>query len=147
MEAKDHTTEQAGEKRNYLKQAPPAAQPVFHAAEDTINMEFSPDDAESLLSVLSTATEQLAAVLGTSSRSSELTAEGRELIANGYRLVAGDRDHIQYVTSRQQELIRKAGLAYDQLTSAIVRDNSQTAAVDSYSMAVFQVRLAFDSLN
>jgi len=135
-------------RRNYLKRALPAAQPVFHAAVSQIDRDFSPDNTQSLLSVMSTANDQLAAILQASNRSLKpVTAEDRYLITNGYRLVARNRDHIRYVTRRQQELVRKGELAFDALTSSIEGNESHLLDVESFSSAVFQVRIAFKSLD
>jgi hypothetical protein len=61
-------------------------------------------------------------------------------------VVARNRDYIKYVTSRELELINKAGTAYIALMSAFQGDESQLDAVESYSTVVFEVRLAFQSL-
>ena len=75
-----------------------------------------------------------------------LSAGDRNLLANGYRVVARNRDHIKYVTSRELELMNKAGTAYDALMSAFQGDETQLDAVQSYSAVVFEVRLTFQSL-
>ena len=73
-------------------------------------------------------------------------ASDRELVANGYRVVARNRDHIEYVTGHEVELMNKAGAAYSALISAFRGDETHLDAVQSYSTAVFVVRLAFQSL-
>jgi len=94
------------------------------------------------------ATNQLAKVLegldGITNRASP--PQDRETIANGYRTVARNRDHLTYITSRQLELMNKTIAAYDALTAAFEGDSSQLGAVDVYSNAVQEVRLAFQSL-
>jgi len=99
--------------------------------------------------MISAAIDELAAMLQTSEEPANignLSVENRQIIANGNRLIARNRDHIRYVTSREQELTRKGGSAYDALVAALDEDESQVGAVDAYSSAVSQVHLAFESL-
>ena len=110
---------------------------------------FDPGKPDSLLSVFSSATDQLAATLEASRGSEDspmFSAGDRQIIANSYRIVARNRDHIKYVTSRQLELMNKAAAAYEAVIAALEGDKTQIDAVESYSTAVFQIRLAFQSL-
>jgi len=133
----------------YLERALPDAEPGFHSAQQEISTQFDPDNSDSLLHAFVAATDQLAEVLGGLDGIADTTAspQDREAIANGYRTVARNRDHVTYVTSRQLELMNKAIAAYDALAAAFEGNSSQLEAVDVYSMAVLKVRLAFQSLN
>jgi len=136
-------------RRRYLERALPILAPAIHAAEARLEKEFDPQNAESLLSVYSTAATQLGNVLETSvasSQSGNFSAQDRDLVANGYRLLARNRDHITYVTSRQLDLARKGAAATDALAAAFDRDYEYIAEVHDFSDAVAQVRLSFDSL-
>jgi hypothetical protein len=136
-------------RRSYLRQALPEADPAFRAAQKDVDAAFDPGKLDSLLSVFASATDQLAAALEEPqgfSDSPVLSASDREIIANSYRVVARNRDHIKFVTSRELELMNKGAAAYEALIAALEGHNSQIDAVESYSTAVFQVRLAFQSL-
>jgi hypothetical protein len=136
-------------RRRYLRHALPDAEPAFRAAQKDLDAAFDPEKPDSLSSVFSAATDQLAATLEASQDSGDrtiLSAGDREIIANGYRVVARNRDHIKYVTSRELELMNKGAAAYDALMAALEGDETHLDAVESYSTAVFQVRLAFQSL-
>jgi hypothetical protein len=136
-------------RRKYLSQELPDAEPAFRAAQKDVDAAFDPEEPDSLLSVLSAATGQLAAILETSRESvdkSMLSAGDRELIANSYRVVAHNRDHIKYVTSRELELMNKSAAAYEAVIASLEGDQTKIDAVESYSTAVYQVRLAFRSL-
>jgi hypothetical protein len=136
-------------RRRYIKQALPAAEPAFRIAEGDMDAAFNPRIRESLLSVFTAATDQLAALLSASPigpNEAPLSAGDRNIIANSYRLVASDRDHIKYVTSRELDLMNKGSAAYQALMAAFRGDQSQLSAVESYSIAVSEVRLAFKSL-
>jgi hypothetical protein len=136
-------------RKRYLRHALPAAEPAIRAAHKDIDGNFDPDNPQSLLAVFAAATGRLAGMLQASERSpkvANLSAENREIVANAYRIVARNRDHIRYVTSRESELADKGASAYDALISAFNGDESKLATVDSYSVAVSEVRLAFESL-
>jgi hypothetical protein len=113
-------------RKRYLRHALPAAEPTIRAAHKDIDGNFDP--------------------VGKVVQSSEsLRREPRnrgECIA----IVARNRDHIRYETSRESELADKGASAYDALISAFNGDESKLATVDSYSVAVSEVRLAFESL-
>jgi hypothetical protein len=136
-------------RKGYLKHALPAAEPAIRAAHKQIDEDFDPDNPQSLLVVFAAATDRLAGMLYGSeglSKAANLSATNREIVANAYRIVARNRDHIRYVTNRESELADKGASAYDALISAFNGDESKLATVDSYSAAVSQVRLAFESL-
>jgi len=109
---------------------------------------FDPAKPDSLLSVFSAATDQLAATLEASQAPADtlLSAGDRQIIADSYRVVARNRDHVKYVTGYESELMDKAAAAYDALVAALEGNETQLDAVESYSSAVLQVRLAFQSL-
>jgi len=130
----------------YLEQALPAAEPAFSTADEDVSAEFDRGNPNSLLSEFSAAIEQLAVILGASQWSGATSARDREIVANSYRTVARNRDHIKYVTGRELELMNKAALAYDAVTAAYQGDSSRLDAVDTYSIAVLEVNLAFQSL-
>jgi hypothetical protein len=129
----------------YLEQALPGAEPAFRSAQKDVSAEFDPEDSNSLLFTFVAATNQLTSMLQASDGLSD-TSGDRQIIANGYRLVMRNRDHIQYVTSREQELAQKAAAAYDAMMDAFKGDDTRLAAVSSYSSVVFEVSLAFESL-
>lgn len=135
-------------RKRYLRRALPDAEPAVRKAQESLGDAFDPNNPDSLLGVFSAATAQLAALLeatqGTADR--RLSASDRELVAKGYREVTRNRDHIKYVTDRELELMNKAGTAYDAVISAFQGDETHLDAVESYSTAVFVVRLAFQSL-
>jgi hypothetical protein len=136
-------------RKRYLKHALPDAEPAVRKAQEDLAAAFGPGKPDSLLGIFSAATDQLSAMLEASDSASDrraLSAGDRDLVANGYRVVARNRDYIKYVTSRELELINKAGTAYDALMSAFQGDETQLDAVESYSTVVFEVRLAFQSL-
>jgi hypothetical protein len=131
----------------YLEQALPAAEPAFRAADKVVSGEFDPNSPDSLLYAFAAATDQLAAMLEASDRPASTTcAQDREIVANSYRMVARNRDHIEYVGRRELELMHKAETAYDAVTAAYQGDTTQLDAIDTYSSAVFEVRQAFKSL-
>jgi hypothetical protein len=136
-------------RKRYLKHALPDAEPAVRKAQEDLVGAFDPGKPDSLLEAFSAATDQLSAMLEASDSAfdrSAFSAGDRNLVANGYRVVARNRDYIKYVTSRELELINKAGTAYDALISAFQGDETQLGAVESYSTIVFEVRLAFQSL-
>jgi hypothetical protein len=135
-------------RKRYLTHALPDAEPAFRKAQGDLAGAFDPGNPDSLLGIFSAATDILAAMLEAQSAADkrELSAGDRELVSNGYRVVARNRDYIRYVTSREHELMNKAGTAYDALLSAFRGDETQLDAVESYSTVVFEVRLAFQSL-
>jgi hypothetical protein len=131
----------------YLEEMLPATEPAFSAADKDVSAEFDPNNSDSLLFVLSSITEQLAAILEAARWSIAATsARDREIVANSYRAVARNRDHIKYVTSRGLELMSKARAAYDAISASYQGDSSRLDAVDTYSVSVSEVRLAFQSL-
>lgn len=67
-------------------------------------------------------------------------------IAPQYSLRMPANHRIEYVTGRELKLMNKAGAAYSALLSAFQGDETQLDAVESYSAAVFVVRLSFQSL-
>ena len=136
-------------RKRYLARALPDAEPAFRKAQEDLADGFDPKKPDSLLAIFAAATAQLAALLETTEGTADrrgLSASDRELVANGYLVVARNRDHIEYVTARELELMNKAGAAYSALISAFQGDVTQLDAVQSYSTAVFVVRLAFQSL-
>jgi hypothetical protein len=136
-------------RKRYLKHALPDAEPAVRKAQEDLAGAFDPEKPDSLLGTFSAATDQLSAMLEAADSASDrraLSPGDRNLVANGYRVVARNRDYIKYVTSRELELINKAGTAYDALISAFQGDETQLGAVESYSTLVFEVRLAFQSL-
>ena len=136
-------------RKRYLKHALPDAEPAVRKAQGDLAGAFDPGNPDSLLGIFSAATDLLAAMLEASQSAADrraLSAGDRELVSNGYRVVARNRDHIKYVTSREFELINRAGTAYNALLSAFQGDETQLDAVESYSTVVFEVRLAFQSL-
>jgi hypothetical protein len=132
----------------YLRQAMPAAEPAFRSALKDVSAAFDPENSHSLLCAFESATDGLSTMLQASAEPQNVAvpAFDRATIANGYRLVTRDDDHIKYVTGRQFELTNKAGAAYNALVAALQGDESHLNAVDAYSSAVFQVRLALQSL-
>ena len=131
----------------YLEETLPEAEPAFTAAARDVSAEFDPGSSDSLLSIFSATIEHLAAMLETAqSPTTATSARDREMVANGYRAVARNRDHIKYVTGRELELMNKAGAAYEAVTEAYQGDSNRLDAVDAYSSAVLEVRLAFQSL-
>jgi hypothetical protein len=132
----------------YLEEALPAAESAFRAADKRVSAEFDSNGSDSLLYTFASATDQLEAMLEASDRpaSTTMSAQDREIIANSYRVVARNRDHIKYVSSREQELMIKAGAAYDAVTAAYQGDTTQLDTVETYSTAVLEVSLAFQSL-
>ena len=136
-------------RKRYLTQALPDAEPAVRKAQGDLAGAFDPGNPDSLLGIFSAATDLLAAMLEASQSAADrraLSADDRELVSNGYRVVARNRDHIKYVTSHELELINKAGTAYNALLSAFQDDETQLDAVESYSTVVFEMRLAFQSL-
>jgi len=136
-------------RKRYLKHALPDAEPAVRKAQGDLAGAFDPGNPDSLLGIFSAATDLLAAMLEASQSAADrraLSADDRELVSNGYRVVARNRDHIKYVTSHELELINKAGTAYNALLSAFQDDETQLDAVESYSTVVFEMRLAFQSL-
>lgn len=136
-------------RKRYLTHALPEAEPAVRKAQEDVAGAFDSGSPDSLLGIFSAATDLLAAMLETSQGAADrraLSASDRDLVANGYRVVARNRDHIKYVTSRELELMNKAGTAYDALRSAFQGDETQLDAVESYSTVVFEVRLTFQSL-
>jgi hypothetical protein len=132
----------------YLEQALPAAEPAFRAADKDVSAEFDPESPDSLIDAFVAAVDQLEAMLEASRRPTSATtsAQDREIVANSYRVVARNRDHIKYVTSRELELMNKSGAAFDAVTEAYQGNSTQLDAVDNYSTAVLEVSLAFQSL-
>jgi hypothetical protein len=132
----------------YLEKALPAAEPAFRAADKRVSAEFDPNGSGSLLYAFASATDQLEAMLEASDRpaSATMSAQDREIVANSYRVVARNHDHVKYVSSREQELMSKGGAAYDAVTAAFQGDTTQLDAVETYSTSVLQVSLAFQSL-
>jgi len=136
-------------RKRYLTHALPDAEPALRKAQGDLAGAFDPANPESLLGIFSAATDLLAAMLEVSQGAAErsaLSAGDRDLVSNGYRLVARNRDHIKYVTNRELELMNKAGTAYDALIAVFQGDETQLDAVESYSTVIFEVRLAFQSL-
>jgi hypothetical protein len=131
----------------YLEETLPAVEPAFRVADQDVSTEFNPGNSDSLLSLFSAATQQLADLLEASQWSTTATtAQDREIVANSYRAVARNRDHIKYVTGRQLELMNKGATAYDAVAAAYQDDPSRLDGVDTYSSAVLEVNLAFQSL-
>ena len=136
-------------RKRYLTQALPDAEPAVRKAQTDLAEAFDPGQPDSLLGIFSAATDQLAAMLEASQSAADkkaLSAGERNLVANGYRVVARSRDHIRYVTNRELDLMNKARAAYDALLSAFQGDETRLDEVEAYSIVVFKVRLAFQSL-
>ena len=126
------------------------AEPAVHEESIRLETEFDPGNPASFLFVYSQTTAQLDELLESAEmdvRSSDLSANDRYLIANAYRLVGRNRDHIQYVTSHQRQLVKEIVSAYDSLLAEYNRDEAQyLEAVDRCSNSVSKIDLAFDSL-
>ena len=136
-------------RKRYLEHALPDAEPAVRKAKEDLAAAFDTTNPGSLLGVFSAATDQLAAMLEATQGSADrraFSASDRELVANSYRAVARNRDHLKYVTSRELELMNKAVIAYDALISAFQGDDTQLDTVESYSTVIFEVRLVFQSL-
>jgi len=136
-------------RKRYLTQALPDAEPAVRKAQTDLAEAFDPGQPDSLLGIFSAATDQLAAMLEASQSAADkkaLSAGERNLVANGYRVVARSRDHIRYVTNRELDLMNKARAAYDALLLAFQGDETRLDEVEAYSIVVFKVRLAFQSL-
>jgi hypothetical protein len=135
-------------RRRYLRRELPDAEPTFRAAQKDVDAAFDPGNPDSLLSVFSAATDQLAATLQISPGpvDTALSASDREVIANSYRMVAHNRDHLKYVTRYELPLMDQADAAYETIIAALEGHEAQIEAVDSYSDSVSQVQLAFQSL-
>jgi hypothetical protein len=126
----------------------PAAEPAIRGAHKQIDEDFDSDNPQSAAAVFVSATDRVAGMLQASEsvlRRANLSAGNREIVANAYRIVARNRDHIRYVANRESELADKGALAYEALIS-FNGDESTLATVDSYLVAVSKVRLAFESL-
>ena len=133
-------------RRRYLRRELPDAEPTFRAAQKDVDAAFDPGNPDSLLSVFSAATDQLAATLQISPVDTTLSPSDREVIANSYRMVAHNRDHLKYVTRYELPLMDQADAAYETIIAALEGHETQIEAVDSYSDSVSQVQLAFQSL-
>jgi hypothetical protein len=135
-------------RRRYLRRELPNAEPAFRAAQKDVDAAFDPGRPDSLLSVFSAATDQLAATLEISPGPAvtAISASDREVIANSYRTIAHDRDHLKYVTRYQLQLMDQAAAAYEAVIAALGEHETQIEAVESYSDLVSQVQLAFQSL-
>jgi hypothetical protein len=85
-------------RKQYLTHALPDAELAVRKAREDLGGAFDPGNPDSLLGVFSTATDQLAALLEASQGSADtraLSAVDRELVANGCRVVARNRDYIK----------------------------------------------------
>jgi hypothetical protein len=136
-------------RRRIVTQTLRESEPTVRAAVERVQAEFDPHAASSLLSVYARATDQLAELLeagGDSYRNVDVSPADRNLVATAYRLVSRNRDHIQYVTSRQGELAADAAAAYDALLATFQGNESNLYEIDRFSDAVFQTELAFKSL-
>ncbi|MBV8357530.1 MAG: hypothetical protein JO189_06280 [Deltaproteobacteria bacterium] len=135
-------------RKRYLKRELPNAEPAFRAAQKDVDAAFDPARPDSLLSVFSAATDRLAATLEISPGPADtmLSASDREIIANSYRMVAHNRDHLKYVTRYELQLMDQAAAAYEAVIAALGGRETQIEAVESYSDSVSQVQLAFQSL-
>lgn len=123
------------------------SEPAVRDAAARIEGEFDSDNPSSLLSFYSKATTQLGDLLESgSSGPANLPAQDRNLVANAYRVVARNRDHIRYVTSQQRELAANIVTAYDALVAAFNEDDSRLENIGRCSEMVFRVDLAFKSL-
>jgi hypothetical protein len=114
-----------------------------------LGTEFSADDPNSLLFIHSRITAQLADLLesgGVQFRSAGLAPREREIVATAYRVLDRNREHIFYVTSRQQELASQGAAAYHALLRAFRGDESRLSEVDHFSESVFETNVAFKSL-
>jgi hypothetical protein len=136
-------------RRRMITQTLQESEPIARGAIDRVDREFAPDGSGSLLVAYSGATEQLARILGAgndSFRRAGLDAPDRDLIATAFRSVSRNRDHIRYVTSRQQELAADADAAYQALLDTFNGHDANLDAIDRFSNAVFQTDLAFKTL-
>lgn len=125
------------------------AEPTVRKASINMEHEFDPGSPSSLLSVYATATIRLQNILESSNESDgrkSLSPQERYLVARAYRVVARNRDHIQYVTSRQRQLAKAMAHAYDVLLGSFNREQVDLSDIDSCSNEVFQTDLAFKSL-
>jgi hypothetical protein len=136
-------------RRRIITQSLRESEPTARAAIDRVNAEFTSDDPGSLLVVYSGAAKQLARLLengDASFRNADLSATDRNLVATAYRALFRNREHMRYVTSRQQELAVDAEAAYQAMLATLNGENADLAAIDRFSNAVFQTSLAFESL-
>lgn len=122
------------------------AEPTVQRAASLLENEFDPDGPGSLLSVYSNTTTQLQNTLESTDESANLSPMERNLVARAYRVVARNRDHIRYVTSRQRQLARDVARAYDVLLASFNHKEVNFDDIDRCSNAVFQTDLAFKSL-
>ena len=113
----------------------PAAEPAFRAADKDVSAEFDSESPDSLIDAFVAAVDQLEAMLEGPRRPTSATtsAQDREIVANSYRVVARNRDHIKFVTSRELELMNKSGAAFEAVTEAYQGNSTQLDAVDTYS--------------
>lgn len=124
-------------------------EPTVRTAAARLEHEFDPTDPKSLLSVYSNTTTQLQELLESTNDSIEggkLSPEDRNLVAQAYRVVARNREHIQYVTSRQRQLAEDIVSAYDTLLASFNRRPADLDKIDQCSNVVFETDLAFKSL-
>jgi hypothetical protein len=124
-------------------------EPTVRAAATRLEKEFDPESPASLLSVYARATIRLQNILESSNESTgrdSLSPEDRYLVARAYRVVGRNRDHIQYVTSRQRQLAKELAQAYDVLLASFNRKEVDLNDIDLCSNDVFQTDLAFKSL-
>jgi hypothetical protein len=136
-------------RRRLITQTLTETEPTVHMAAIRIEKEFDPNSPASLLSTYESATARLQNILELSDESTQrddLSAEDRYLIARAYRVVARNRDHIQYVTSRQRQLAKEVAHAYDVLLASFNNRDVDLGEIDRCSNAVFQTDLAFKSL-
>jgi hypothetical protein len=122
------------------------AEPTVRNAATLLENEFDPNAPASLLSVYSNTTIRLQNILESTNESASLSPEDRHLVARAYRVVARNRDHIQYVTSRQRQLAREMAHAYDILLASFSRKEVDLSDIERCSNDVFQTDLAFKSL-
>jgi hypothetical protein len=132
-------------RRRYVRRELPDAEPAFRAAQKDVDAAFDPEKPDSLLSVFSAATDQLAVTLEISPGPADavLSASDREIIANTYRMVTHNRDHLKYVTRYELPLMDQAAAAYETIIAALEGHEAQIEAVESYSDSVSKVQLAF----
>lgn len=124
-------------------------EPTMRNAVVCLEKEFDAKREDSLLAVYLHATDQLDGLLESANSSFTLTRlspEDRYLVARSYRVVMRNRDHIRYVTSRQRQLAREIGRAYDALLASLNQQHTDLGEINRCSNAVLATDVAFKSL-
>lgn len=122
------------------------AEPAVRRATLRLESEFDPDKEGSLFFVYAKTTIRLQELLESGIYSATLSPQDRNLVARAYRVASRNRDHIQYVTSRQRQLASEMASAYDALVASFGRTHADLEEIERCSNAVFQTDIAFKSL-